>query len=73
MAARRSPVEVGVHGLVGQTAVVRRPGYVFANGELWHSRGDEALRPGDEVVIEAVDGLMLHVRPVGSREMETTP
>ena len=73
MTARRRPVEVGVHGLVGQTAVVRRPGYVFANGELWHSRGDEALRPGDEVVIESVDGLTLDVRPVGSREMETAP
>ena len=70
VAARRSPVEVGVHGLVGQTAVVRRPGYVFANGELWHASGDDGLRPGDEVVIEDVDGLTLHVRPVGSREME---
>src|SRR5919106_210514 len=71
--ARGHPVEVGAHTLVGTTGVVRRDGLAFANGELWHSRGDEALRPGDEVVIEAVDGLMLHVRPVGSREMETTP
>jgi membrane-bound serine protease (ClpP class) len=70
VAARRSPVEVGVHGLVGQMAVVRRPGYVFANGELWHAEGDEGLRPGAEVVIEEVDGLTVHVRPVGSREME---
>jgi membrane-bound serine protease (ClpP class) len=73
MTARRQPVEVGVHGLVGQIAVVRRPGYVFANGELWHARGDETLQPGDEVVIEAVDGLTLDVRPVGSRQMEPTP
>jgi membrane-bound serine protease (ClpP class) len=65
--ARRNPVEVGVHGLVGQTGIVRRPGYVFANGELWQARGNESLQPGDEVVIEAVDGLTLDVRAVGSR------
>jgi membrane-bound serine protease (ClpP class) len=71
---RRRPVEVGVHGLVGQTGVVRRPGFVFANGELWqaHTAGDEPLAPGDEVVIESVDGLTLDVRPVGSRSMEAT-
>jgi membrane-bound serine protease (ClpP class) len=72
---RRRPVEVGVHGLVGQTGIFRGPGLVFANGELWQARaaGDEALAPGDEVVIESVDGLTLDVRPVGSPAMQEAP
>jgi membrane-bound serine protease (ClpP class) len=69
---RQRPVEVGAHTLVGTTGVVRRDGLVFAAGELWHARGPagEPLDPGEEVAIEAVDGLTLDVRPVGSRSVE---
>jgi membrane-bound serine protease (ClpP class) len=71
---RRAPVQVGVHGLVGATGRVRR-GQVFANGELWHAvavDGDE-LREGERVVIEAVDGLTLTVRPVPETETVGSP
>ncbi len=71
---RRRPVEVGAHTLVGTTGVVRRDGHVFAAGELWRARTPtgEPPAPGDEVVIESVDGLTLDVRPVGSRSVEAT-
>ena len=63
---RRKPVEVGIHSIVGAHGHVRRDGYVFAAGELWRARptNGEALRPGDEVEVTAVDGLTLEVRPV---------
>jgi membrane-bound serine protease (ClpP class) len=72
---RRAPVEVGVHGLVGTTGRVRRGGQVFANGELWRAvaaEGEE-LREGDRVVIEAVDGLTVTVRPVRESEAVGSP
>jgi membrane-bound serine protease (ClpP class) len=72
---RRAPVEVGVHGLVGTTGVVRRDGFVFANGELWRAVTPDGaeLRPGDRVVIEAVDGLTLAVRPAPEGEVVGSP
>jgi membrane-bound serine protease (ClpP class) len=63
---RRRPVEVGAHRLVGEEAVVRGPGQVFVNGELWRARtrDDSPLEPGEHVVVEEVaDGLELVVSP----------
>jgi membrane-bound serine protease (ClpP class) len=67
---RRKPVEVGVHGLVGATAEVRRDGLVFANGELWRARAvdGEPLEPGERVYVERIDGLLLEVRPLAEVE-----
>jgi membrane-bound serine protease (ClpP class) len=66
---RRKPVEVGLHRMVGSSAVVRNGGYVLAHGELWRAEpvdGSE-LVPGDHVVVERVDdGLVLGVRGIGS-------
>ncbi len=62
--ARRRPVEVGAHLLVGAHGQVRRGGLVFVNGELWRARSRDGrpLVPGDEVEVEAVaDGLELVV------------
>ena len=63
---RRRPVEVGVHGLVGQRGRVRSGGMVFVNGELWQARAaaDAELQPGEEVEIVSVEGLSLTVRRV---------
>jgi membrane-bound serine protease (ClpP class) len=72
---RKVPIGVGVHGLVGTTGVVRRNGFVFANGELWRavtSDGDEP-RPGDVVVIENVEDLTLTVRPMPDGEAVGSP
>jgi len=64
LAARRQPVAVGPHMIVGRTAEVRAPGLVFVNGELWRARADDdsALIPGEQVEIESVRGLELTVR-----------
>lgn len=62
--ARRRPVEVGAHLLVGAHGEVRRDGFVFVNGELWRARTRDGrpLHPGDEVEVESVeDGLELVV------------
>jgi membrane-bound serine protease (ClpP class) len=73
---RRKPVEVGVHSLVGTGGVVRGDDFVYANGELWRARGlrDTGLRPGDPVVIEAVDDqLVVDVRPADDRQPAAEP
>ena len=55
--AARQPVAVGVHGMVGNEAVVRRDGMVQLNGELWRARsaGGEDLVPGERVRVEDVE------------------
>lgn len=58
---KRRRSTVGVEALVGQTAVVATPTQVRVAGELWEARADHRLRVGDEVVVRAVDGLMLDV------------
>src|SRR5438270_12868616 len=63
-AARRLPVSVGPQAIVGKTGEVRAPGLVFVNGELWqaHAQDDTELVPGEQVEVEAVQGLRLKVK-----------
>jgi membrane-bound serine protease (ClpP class) len=67
LAARRLPVETGVQTMVGQIAEVRGPGLVFVDGALWQAQAaDESeLVPGEQVRVQAVDGLQLTVVPEG--------
>jgi membrane-bound serine protease (ClpP class) len=55
--AARQPVAVGVQGMVGTEAVVRRDGMVQVNGELWRARSarGEVLVPGEHVRVEEVE------------------
>ena len=55
--AARQPVAVGVHGMVGHEAVVRRDGMVQVNGELWRARSAEGeeLVPGERVRVHDVE------------------
>jgi membrane-bound serine protease (ClpP class) len=64
MAARRRPVTVGPQAIVGERGEVRAPGLVFVNGELWKAKAedDSDLVPGEEVEVEAVQGLELTVK-----------
>jgi membrane-bound serine protease (ClpP class) len=64
LAARRLPVETGPQMIIGQRAEVRGPGLVFVDGALWqaHAADDSELVAGEEVEVEAVDGLQLTVR-----------
>ena len=67
LAARRLPVETGVQTMVGQIAEVRGPGLVFVDGALWqaHAADESELVPGEQVRVQAVDGLQLTVVPEG--------
>jgi membrane-bound serine protease (ClpP class) len=69
-AHREQPVRAGHEELVGALAEVRTSldpeGQVWIEGALWRARlaGEGmALRPGDRVRVEAVEGLTLVVRP----------
>jgi membrane protein implicated in regulation of membrane protease activity len=59
--SRRRKSPVGTEALVGRTAVVSTPTQVRVAGELWQARSDMPLVPGEEVVVQAVDGLTLVV------------
>jgi membrane-bound serine protease (ClpP class) len=72
-AHRDEPVRTGWEELVGREGEVREPldpvGAVWIEGALWKARvgdGEPALEPGARVLIGAVDGLTLVVRPVSS-------
>jgi membrane-bound serine protease (ClpP class) len=67
LAARRLPVETGIQTMVGQIAEVRGPGLVFVDGALWqaHAADESELVPGEQVRVQAVDGLQLTVVPEG--------
>jgi membrane protein implicated in regulation of membrane protease activity len=64
---RRRRARVGVEVLEGATAVVLSPcqpdGQVRIQGEIWAARCEEGAGPGEQVVVERVDGLTLTVRP----------
>src|SRR6201987_5716267 len=64
LAAQRRPVATGVQKMIGQRAEVRGPGLVFVDGALWQAQtaDDSELVPGEEVEVQAVDGLQLTVR-----------
>jgi membrane-bound serine protease (ClpP class) len=62
---RRRPARVVPARVVGAEAVVRTPGQVFVEGELWRAHRDDgaALIPGSHVRVAAMDGLELTVTP----------
>jgi membrane-bound serine protease (ClpP class) len=70
---RRSPATTGVSTLVGQIGEVRPGGLVFLNGELWQAAAVRPLVPGQQVRVEAVEGLLLHVAPLEAPHEPPTP
>ena len=65
--ALRQPRIMGRGAMVGQSAVVVRVVKdnidVAYQGEVWKARSSQPLQPGQEVIIEGVEGLVLSVRP----------
>ncbi len=66
-------VEAPADSFVGRKATAREPlrpmGYVQLHGELWSAevvKGGDPVEAGEEVTVEAVDGLTLRVRRVPS-------
>jgi membrane-bound serine protease (ClpP class) len=76
--ARRGRPRSGPEALVGHVGVVRHElepvGQVFIDGALWRARSsweeEGALREGDPVVVERVQGLTLSVRRAEEWELE---
>jgi membrane protein implicated in regulation of membrane protease activity len=72
---RRYPVTTGAEGLVGERAevIVRCAplGRVRLRGETWNARSEEPLELGEEVRVEAVDGLTLVVARAGNATPRT--
>jgi len=73
MRVRRMRVTTGVEGMVGATVIAKTPllpeGRVRYAGEDWAAILDDASTsadPGSKLQIVSVEGLCLHVQPVGS-------
>jgi membrane-bound serine protease (ClpP class) len=66
--SKRRRAAVGAETFVGRRAVVVRPltprGQVKLDGELWEARAEDDVAPGEDVVVTAVDGLVLEVEPI---------
>lgn len=69
---RLAPVVVGAEAIVGRAGVAlgrldpdaaSPAGQVKVEGEIWRARSAEPIDPGAAVVVSAVDGLVLDVRP----------
>ncbi|HXU94157.1 MAG TPA: nodulation protein NfeD [Gallionella sp.] len=65
--ARRRPVVSGAEAIVGGTAVAledfEHEGWVLAFGERWQARSKTPMKQGTKAKIEAMDGLILKVKP----------
>ena len=63
IAARRRPVETGPEAIVGAAGQMRGRDLVLVGGELWHAHSSDGheLESGEDVRIDALDGLELTV------------
>jgi membrane-bound serine protease (ClpP class) len=70
-------VVTGAQGLVGETGVAQTAlspqGKVFVHGELWDALASTTLLPGQLVVVRKIDGLTLHVDPLGATPPPASP
>ena len=69
-AHRNQPI-TGREGLVGDVGVAdgeitTAAGKVFVQGEYWDARSDTPIPAGEQVVVEAVEGMRLRVRKIGT-------
>ena len=64
--AQRRRAQTGSEGFVAQrgqaVSDLAPEGWVLIQGESWRARASEPVSAGEEVVVEAVEGLMLRVR-----------
>jgi membrane-bound serine protease (ClpP class) len=64
--AYRTKPKTGMEGLIGSTGIVKQPldpeGLVFVHGEYWRAVSREKLEPGDRILVERADGLILTVK-----------
>lgn len=76
---RRARSVTGQEGLVGAIGVVRQPlqpgipGMVHLQGETWQAVSATPAAIGEQVVVEAISGLLLTVRPVEQAQPTRPP
>ncbi|MDD3844990.1 MAG: nodulation protein NfeD [Syntrophorhabdaceae bacterium] len=64
-------VKTGSEGLIGETGTARTniavegKGKVMVHGELWNARSEEPIQEGEEIVVTAVEKLIVKVRKKG--------
>ncbi|MFM7750664.1 MAG: NfeD family protein [Opitutaceae bacterium] len=69
--AQRQPARVGREALPGATGealttIGPDTGWITVDGETWNARSDEPVERGQEVIVTAVDGLILRVKPANT-------
>jgi membrane-bound serine protease (ClpP class) len=68
LAAHRQRPTTGREGLIGEAgtaqSLIAPDGKVFVRGEYWEARSDAPIAAGDQVVVEAVEGMLLKVRKI---------
>jgi membrane-bound serine protease (ClpP class) len=68
LAAHRQRLTTGREGLIGEEgsaqSAIDPVGKVFIHGEYWEARSDAPIAAGDQVVVEAVEGMLLKVRKI---------
>ncbi len=67
--AQSRRVVTGQDGMVGErgqavTDLAPR-GRIFVHGEYWNAEASVAVSAGEEIRVVSVDGMLLHVEPVG--------
>lgn len=71
--AHRNQPTTGREGLVGEMGVADGEltpagGKVFVRGEYWDAWSEEPVTAGEQVVVDAVEGMRLRVRKAGTRD-----
>jgi membrane-bound serine protease (ClpP class) len=66
IAARRRPVQTGPNAIVGMPGQMRDHDLVLVAGELWHAHSGDGsdLHSGEDVQVDALEGLELTVTPL---------
>lgn len=68
----RYRVVTGAEGLPGERGEVIEAcdpeGSVRIRGEIWKARSEQPLKRGEQIVVDAVDGLTLRVAPAPARQ-----
>ena len=71
--AYRTKPKGGSEGLLGEIGLVKEridpEGLVFVHGEYWRAESKERIEPGEKVEVEGIDGLVLKVKKVLSRDL----
>ena len=73
VAQKKKKAFCGPERLKGEVGEVKewreKEGYVFINGELWKAISEVPLNPGDKVIMQKIEGLILKVCLLNSKKI----